>query len=271
MKNTRKLIPALAMLLLSAVLMSTASFAWFSMNTQVSVEGMMIEAKSDQTFLLISNTKTTAADIQEDHAIRVNLTELNSDNYTVYPAAVKKEGETIVRDSHTKEVKFHYAIGQGYNNHAPTVDSQGKPEYYDIDTAALSNYVVKYTFYLTVAKDAVPASNIIVQSLTIASADTDNDTIGFEAVDVVVATDYAAVVFESNTYTADDNAVVLSSGLHEGDEKLEGKLTDADVLPVDVYVYYNGDNSAVTTENAAKLEGVKINITFGVKGASANA
>ena len=44
MKNTRKLIPALAMLLLSAVLMSTASFAWFSMNTEVKATGMTVQA-----------------------------------------------------------------------------------------------------------------------------------------------------------------------------------------------------------------------------------
>ena len=44
MKNTRKLIPAIAMLLISAVMMSTASFAWFTMNTQVEANGMQITA-----------------------------------------------------------------------------------------------------------------------------------------------------------------------------------------------------------------------------------
>lgn len=44
MKNMKKLIPALAMLVLSAVMMSTASFAWFSMNTQVQVDGISVDA-----------------------------------------------------------------------------------------------------------------------------------------------------------------------------------------------------------------------------------
>ena len=44
MKNTRKLIPAVVMLLVSAVLMSTASFAWFSMNKQVTATGMKVTA-----------------------------------------------------------------------------------------------------------------------------------------------------------------------------------------------------------------------------------
>ena len=262
MKNTRKLIPALAMLLISAVMMSTASFAWFSMNTQVSVEGMQIQAMSDQTFLLISDTKTAAADIQADAKVKVELQNLDPATYTVYPAAV---AGTPSKDG---DLKFHYAIGQGYNNYRPTVDSNGDPVYYEIAEGNLSKYVVKYTFYLTVAKDAVPASNIVVQSLTLSSVDDDDTTIGLEAVDVVVTTEYAAAVFTANTYTADADATVLSSGLNEGEGELEGKLTDADVLPVHVYVYYNGDNSNVTTANAAKLEGVTLNITFGVKGAS---
>ena len=43
MKNMKKLIPALAMLVISAVMMSTASFAWFSMNTQVEVNGITVD------------------------------------------------------------------------------------------------------------------------------------------------------------------------------------------------------------------------------------
>lgn len=46
MKLTRKLIPAFAMLLIAAVMMSTASFAWFSMSTEVKATGMTVTAKA---------------------------------------------------------------------------------------------------------------------------------------------------------------------------------------------------------------------------------
>jgi hypothetical protein len=42
MKATKKIIPALVMLLVSAVLLSTASYAWFSMNTTVTATGMSV-------------------------------------------------------------------------------------------------------------------------------------------------------------------------------------------------------------------------------------
>ncbi len=41
-KNARKLIPAVAMLLVSASMLSTASYAWFSMNNKVTANGMKV-------------------------------------------------------------------------------------------------------------------------------------------------------------------------------------------------------------------------------------
>lgn len=62
----KKLIPAIAMLLISAVLLSTASFAWFSMNTTVTVTGMEIKTRvSDNLF--VAKTTLAATDIVEDN------------------------------------------------------------------------------------------------------------------------------------------------------------------------------------------------------------
>ena len=59
MKKMRRLIPAIAMLLVSAVMLSTASFAWFSMNTDVTASGMQIQAIADSS-LVISQAPLTA-------------------------------------------------------------------------------------------------------------------------------------------------------------------------------------------------------------------
>lgn len=48
----KKLIPALALLLVSAVMLATSSFAWFSMNTTVTVTGMEVKTRvSDNLFV----------------------------------------------------------------------------------------------------------------------------------------------------------------------------------------------------------------------------
>ena len=247
MKMTRKLIPAIAMLLISAVMMSTASFAWFSMNTNVSATGMQIEAKSDQTFLLISATKTTAQEIQADAFLNVEIKDQAVADYTVYPAKVK-DGAT-----NSGNITFQYAVGTSYSNGEATKDGEGNKKYYDVDSSNISDYVVEYVYYLTVADNAVPASNIVVKALTIN---------GNAAVNVAVATEYAYKNF-TGTISQEDTTV-LSSGLH-ADTTDAGLLKDTDVLAVHVYVYINGDHGNVTTANAANLGNTKVSITFGVK------
>lgn len=61
-KNSKKLILAICLLLVSAVMVGTASFAWFSMNTEVAVDGIEVEAYSDSLFLEISKEKATGYD-----------------------------------------------------------------------------------------------------------------------------------------------------------------------------------------------------------------
>lgn len=56
MKKTKRLYIAIAMLLISATLLGTASFAWFAMNTKSVADGLEVEAYSDSLFLEISQT-----------------------------------------------------------------------------------------------------------------------------------------------------------------------------------------------------------------------
>lgn len=52
----KKLIPALALLLVSAVMLATSSFAWFSMNTSVTVTGMSVTAKVNDNLQIAPTT-----------------------------------------------------------------------------------------------------------------------------------------------------------------------------------------------------------------------
>lgn len=52
MKKMRKIIPAFAMLMVAAIMMSTASFAWFSMGTTATATGMEIEASADSSMII---------------------------------------------------------------------------------------------------------------------------------------------------------------------------------------------------------------------------
>ena len=56
----KKLIPALALLLVSAVLLATSSFAWFSMNKEVTVTGMTVTTKVDSNLFVTASTAGTS-------------------------------------------------------------------------------------------------------------------------------------------------------------------------------------------------------------------
>ena len=68
MKKMRKLLPAFAMLLVSAVMMSTASFAWFSMGTTATASGMQVKATASSS-LIISHTADLGVFKSADQAI----------------------------------------------------------------------------------------------------------------------------------------------------------------------------------------------------------
>ena len=63
---TKRFLVAVCLLVVSATLLGSASFAWFSMNTDVNVDGIEVEAYSDALFLEISET---GADDSYDTAI----------------------------------------------------------------------------------------------------------------------------------------------------------------------------------------------------------
>ena len=64
MKLSRKLIPAFAMLLVSAIMMTTASYAWFSINRATNVQGMSVSTVAADNILIADSTleATTKAD-----------------------------------------------------------------------------------------------------------------------------------------------------------------------------------------------------------------
>lgn len=54
MKKSRKLFPAITLLLISALLLSTASYAWFTMNTTVSATGIDLTVQTANSLLINS-------------------------------------------------------------------------------------------------------------------------------------------------------------------------------------------------------------------------
>jgi len=72
MRGTRKLLPALAMLLVAFVVMTTASYAWFTMNRSVSVTGMKVNVTAESNLLIANSSAGTSK--AADSAFGTNVT-----------------------------------------------------------------------------------------------------------------------------------------------------------------------------------------------------
>ncbi|MGN1052618.1 MAG: hypothetical protein ACI4SH_04420, partial [Candidatus Scatosoma sp.] len=246
-----------------AALLGSSTFAWFSMNTQVTATGMQVTAKTDNTYLLISSDKTTASEIQTQGAISATLTVSDSEA-KVYPCAPaisdtevgylttsgkKLDGTTIetagvkVTDKDTAATITNWYTANAAASNASDIKA---------DTArqltGFGGYVIEKTVYLTVAKGANPANNLKVTA-TFEQKSGGND---ISAARVLVATDDGGfAILSSTTTTADIKGSNTS-------------LTDSTVRTVKIYIYYDGNDSKVYTNNAANLAGANISLAFDV-------
>ena len=265
MKKSKKLMIAAMAAVTAGVAgaAGTSTFAWFSMNTSVSATGMKLEAKSDNTFLLISSTNNTAAEIQKENVISASLEVSDADAkvYASAPALTEDEvkyltvsgkkvgeeaitvaGEKVVDDATANApTNWYTATAAASDNAAMKKDSARQ-------LVSFTNYVIKRTAYLTVASGANSANNLTITP-TFSQKKTGTD---LAAVKMVVT-------------TSDGGFAVVNSSSKKTDIKGNNTaLSDKDVLTVNMYLYYDGNESVVYTNNAANLTGAEITVSFGV-------
>lgn len=64
-KTMKKLIPALAMLLIAAVMLGASTYAWFSMNTRVTVTGLAVKTRVSSNLFVASTTMSATGHASE--------------------------------------------------------------------------------------------------------------------------------------------------------------------------------------------------------------
>lgn len=236
MKKFRKLIPALCMLLISAVLLGTSTFAWFSMNTTVTATGMQVTAKTDHTYLLISTTNSKIANPSED-----NKTVEFSGTTNLAPSAHKTF--TTGADAATAGNWFT-AVSD--NPQTGVISGTGT----DLEDSNFRQYVLKQTVYISITEGSVAAKDLKVKATIADSNDSDSKT------DITPIR--VLVVCGENYVELDSTKTDFASTV------LKDAISDTDIVAVDIYIYYDGTDDGVTTNNSANLAGAKVDLTFSV-------
>lgn len=250
MKKFKAIVPALAMLLVSAVLLGTSTFAWFSMNDEVSVSGMQITAKSDQHYLIVGSTNDLTALQDKTTGNQTTIELKNTGSADPLSATVKpvqpKVGAITNATTAATPGSWEWYVGTS------KTDGTAKPTANAVTD--LSEYTLHTTVYITVAKDTPEAKNLILEEATFAKAGTGKNLEGFGG--VVVATNDAADRVDS------DNA--LKARGDAGKPILAATVNDQTVIAVEIYVYVYGANANITTENAFDLATLSLTLRFSV-------
>ena len=272
-KFTTKLLMSIIAVAFAFVALGTSTYAWFSMNTTVSATGMEVGAKSNSTFLLVgTGDNDTVAEIRTGNLTTVDVA-VDNENTLVLPSKPKEASEigtvnvaggvyfaegTAVTTAATAAVAANWYTATSHNPGQAT-NFEGAGDFHSLNTTAhdayeFSKYVIKKTVYLTLAEGSNDAYHLTVApTITIKGNQTATD---ITAIRVLVAVgDQVATLSstsgEQNLYTAATDNVLTSA--------------DANPLTADIYIYYDGSQSVVTTNNSADLAAATISLAFNVE------
>ena len=172
MKKFKKLIPALCMLLISAVLMGTSTYAWFSMNMSVTATGMTVTAKSNSTYLLIDTvdnaaTKTASAvtKIATNHSATIYPVAFNdtADEKTVNGVNVPVNGWYTANSKSPSDNGLGTNEGEGILNAKIIAEA-------DLNKSGENQYALVNTFWLSLSSDSEDFTGKLNVTLTKTSA-----------------------------------------------------------------------------------------------------
>lgn len=291
-KNTRKLLGAIGMLSVSAAMLVSSTFAWFSMNKNVTAQTMTIAAKSADPIIEISangtdfyNNLRTVADANTEK------------NWTLPDTTgVKLKLVTPSAISNAGAVSWGWAASSNHANAevgntltAKSLTAQTTPAKTESNRAAYFGdgtdlYVLTQKLTIRNVSADVDAKNLVIKNVTINKG---NNTIGDSArvLFVNAAGEYALYKPGATTATivTDHQWLDPASGTAPAADmnqtsanlpiiisQLNAKGTTANTFAagsstdVDVYVFFDGTDSSAYTDNATDLSDVTVNFEFGI-------
>lgn len=278
MKKLRKLFPAFAMLLVSATVLASTTFAWFSMNNKVTATGMEVTAKANTQYLIVGDSvggdgKVVNANTDKTTIAMVKATGFGTANggdngVYVFPVS-KVEDLTAIKDTTgnriTKYTGTETDIEEGdyFTANSPKYDSvtgenNGISNVKKVNAEFANDtvdgkYFVKYTTYLGLAEGSEAISN---KTLTVKLLN-ENDASATldDSIRVVVV-----IGNETKTLDAGDLAtgVDFTISIDNNAEDNAGKS-----VTVSVFLYIDGYETNVKDSAVTSLTG-KLGLEFTV-------
>lgn len=285
---TRKLVASIALLAISATSLFGSTYAWFTMNKEVSVANMQVQAKADQGLLI--NEVATAGDSHWDElattnqngGIQLHATSTANTTSWFYAYSTKSNNAAAATQSANSDYLSGTYTALSATAHTTQTASAGvsaltEVYFRDIDGGNDyddgEGYYVKYTYYLKSSSDAItPVLTVNGESLQIkdvavtgnsGSADLD------KSLRVAVVVNNKAYIFAPLNSTAGTYYVGTA---HTATTPLTGNgITDlasipsvtTDGTPVYVYLYFEGEDANCKTDHVtSSLDNLTVSFKF---------
>lgn len=253
MKNFRKLIPAVCMLLLAAVMAGTSTFAWFSMNTTVTAGTMAVSATAPTNLRICATNSTTDSDWSGALSLSASLT-------TMVPVSC---------DNTNAALAFYKVKANGdkieYNNGAYKEDTT-----FETATAGTDYYTTSF-FIKAVGADA---TNLKLSTITLnAGGEKELDKalrvmavcgekkFIYEPVEGAAATYKAVKSLNTEKPVLGDNIIVSDA------ESVLADTVTKTAVQVTIYIWYEGQDPACKSSNTVDMAGTTFSLSFTVTGA----
>ena len=233
----KQLMAAIAMVLVAAVALGSSTYAWFVSNNTVTATTTNISAQSNSAYLVIDTRATSTSSTSAASA--------SGDDKALYPAKiVKSEGNAVWKS----------AYASAANAATMKADTEFTIDDGTAAKAVAAGYAVKNTFYIGTGTYDGVFTNLHITGVTVDTETTnENKNLG-NAMRVLVVCGSDWQVWSAageKLSSANATGTAFSTGV--------SKNNDA---TVDVYVYYDGDDTNVYSDNLTNLTSNGVTITF---------
>jgi hypothetical protein len=293
----RKLLPAFAMLTVSAISLSSATYAWFTMNKTVTVTNMQVKATAEEGLLVNevaaydSTTWDDAATANQPAGVAaINLYPTSTKNGTAWVHANSKKSNSAAGAT-AADAKSTELTTDGYTlltlaasqKATATAGSQAEINSYYVDgdsdstfDAEERQYYAKYTYYLKSSSDNTLTLGTTEGSYNLGILPTASGTSGSAALDKALRVGVAiggkfyifapiAGATTSYFYNAEGTGAGAVTAYTTKQATDLGSLpkTSVDGTQVDVYLWFEGEDENCMTDNiTASLDTLSVNVAF---------
>ncbi len=274
----KKLLPAIGMLSISAMMLASSTYAWFTMSDTVSVDGMKLKATASDGLLITDTTVSPVWEISKNiemsSAVALAPTSTSDGTDWVYAKSTHfddEDSEQAVANYTSLDLTYTAPASNGANWLA---SGEG------VGAASNVQYVLLKNFYVKASGNAAWAKDLTVERVT-ATISTANTASGadniYKSLRVLVAVGsgnnrqtfiYAPVTGYDSTikYKNTTDLTLKASDTRSIFTNVNSiPITDAGAINVQMYMYFEGEDDACKTSNVSgiTLNDVTVSATFG--------